>query len=72
MQMCVKSLYCELICICRSLSLIFLRATAIGVFQAVYVYTPEVYPTDTRAIAVGWCSSFARLGAITTPYVAQV
>ena len=43
-----------------------------GVFQAVYVYTPEVYPTKVRALALGFHTAAARLGAIITPYVAQV
>ncbi len=43
-----------------------------GVFQAAYVYTPEVYPTVLRAVGVGSCSLMARAGAILTPYVAQV
>ena len=43
-----------------------------GVFQAVYVYTPEVYPTKVRAFALGFHTAAARLGAIITPYMAQV
>ena len=41
-------------------------------FQAVYVYTPEVYPTDLRAVALGSGSGSARIGAMITPYIAQV
>lgn len=48
------------------------RAIIAGVFQAAYVYTPEVYPTSLRAVGVGTCSAMARLGAMITPYVAQV
>jgi len=50
----------------------FVRGLASGVFQAAYVYTPEVYPTVLRSIGVGSCSGMARLGAALTPYVAQV
>ncbi|VDQ04342.1 unnamed protein product [Trichobilharzia regenti] len=32
----------------------------------------KVYPTTVRAVAVGTFSSIARLGAMVTPYVAQV
>ena len=59
----------------RTLTYIFfflIRAFAAGVFQAVYTYTPEVYPTRVRAFALGFHASAARLGAISTPYVAQV
>lgn len=52
--------------------LFFARGIIAGVFQAAYVYTPEVYPTFLRAIGVGSCSAMARLGAMITPYVAQV
>ena len=47
------------------------RAFATGVFQAVYVYTPEVYPTLARGAAMGIHTSAARVGAIITPFVAQ-
>ena len=40
--------------------------------MALAVYTPEVYPTSVRGTAVGYCSSVARIGAIITPFVAQV
>ncbi|XP_044730935.1 synaptic vesicle 2-related protein isoform X2 [Chrysoperla carnea] len=52
--------------------LFFARGIIAGVFQAAYVYTPEVYPTFLRAVGVGSCSAMARLGAMVTPYVAQV
>ena len=48
------------------------RASATGVYQAVYVYTPEVYPTKFRAFATGFHSVPAYIGAIVTPYFAQV
>lgn len=55
-----------------TLFLFLIRAFVTGVFQAVYVYTPEVYPTSVRALALGFHTSAARLGAIITPYIAQV
>lgn len=48
------------------------RGVIAGLFQAAYVYTPEVYPTALRSVGVGGCSALARLGAMCTPYVAQV
>ena len=59
----------------RSLIMIILfliRAKTSGVFQASYVYTPGVYPTTLRSVGVRACSRMARLGAVLTPYVAQV
>eukprot|EP00118_Oscarella_pearsei_P018069 m.182930 g.182930 ORF g.182930 m.182930 type:complete len:617 (+) comp39298_c0_seq4:15-1865(+) len=55
------------------MSLIFVvRGLITGAFQAAYVYTPEVYPTAVRAIGLGYCSSVARIGAMVTPFIAQV
>ena len=48
------------------------RGMSSAFFQAVYVYTPEVYPTDLRAVALGSGSGAARIGAMITPYIAQV
>ena len=48
------------------------RGFATGVFQAVFVYTPEVYPTKYRGSAMGLMTSFARIGALITPFIAQV
>ncbi|CBY08424.1 unnamed protein product [Oikopleura dioica] len=48
------------------------RAFISGSFQAAYVYTPEVYPTSMRAVGLGACSGFARVGALITPFIAQV
>ncbi|CAF2841284.1 unnamed protein product [Rotaria sp. Silwood2] len=41
-------------------------------FSLLYLYTMEVYPTVIRAIAVGCASSMSRIGAMITPYLAQV
>jgi MFS family permease len=41
-------------------------------FSLLYLYTMEVYPTVIRAIAVGCASSMARIGAMITPFLAQV
>ncbi|KAL3317603.1 hypothetical protein Ciccas_003748 [Cichlidogyrus casuarinus] len=52
--------------------LLILRALASGHFNICYTYTLECYPTVIRSLAVGIFSSIARIGAMTTPYVAQV
>ena len=48
------------------------RALIAGSFQALYVYTPEVYPTRVRALGVGVSSTIGRIGGIISPYIAQV
>lgn len=68
-------IYLVNICLSRSILTLFLfigRAFISGAFQAAYVYTPEVYPTTTRAMGLGSCSGMARVGALITPFVAQV
>ncbi|KAG8010694.1 Synaptic vesicle 2-related protein [Nibea albiflora] len=53
--------------------LIFIaRAFISGGYQVAFVYTPEVYPTENRALGLGTCSAMARVGALITPFVAQV
>ena len=37
-----------------------------------YIYTPEVYPTEIRGVALGSCSAISRIGAMLTPFVSQV
>ena len=54
------------------LFLFIARAFSSGTFLTIYVYTPEVYPTKFRAFSIGIHSSAARIGAIATPYFAQV
>jgi len=64
-----------LICINRTAEVVFMfgvRAFVTGAFQAAYVYTPEVFPTNVRALGLGTSSAFARIGAMLTPFVAQV
>ncbi|XP_066931869.1 synaptic vesicle 2-related protein-like [Clytia hemisphaerica] len=53
-------------------TLFILRAFVTGFIQTVYLYTPEVYPTNIRAIGFGTASSMARIGAIITPFVSEV
>lgn len=38
-------------------------------FTVVYIYTAELYPTVLRNLGMGLCSSAARIGSITAPYI---
>ncbi len=69
------SLFLLIICMSKipMLVLVFIaRGMGSAVFQAAYVYTVECYPTNVRGLAMGVCSSAARVGAISTPFAAQM
>ncbi|XP_035523979.1 synaptic vesicle 2-related protein-like [Morone saxatilis] len=71
-SLCILPLYA---CIGRTALTIFIfiaRAFISGGYQVAFVYTPEVFPTENRALAMGTCSAMARVGALITPFVAQV
>ncbi|XP_051749239.1 synaptic vesicle 2-related protein [Ctenopharyngodon idella] len=62
-------------CIQRTVLTVFIfiaRACITAGWQVAYVYTPEVFPTATRAIGIGTSSGMARVGALITPFIAQV
>ncbi|XP_071509288.1 synaptic vesicle 2-related protein-like [Diadema antillarum] len=76
-EMLIATLFVFLLLICSTsnvqLAIIFVaRATISGAFQALYVYTPEVFPTHVRSIGMGLCVAASRMGAILTPFIAQV
>lgn len=52
--------------------LLITRFACQAVFTGAYVYTNEVYPTSIRVLGMGCCSAMARIGAMLTPFVAQV
>ncbi|NHN88463.1 MFS transporter [Acetobacter conturbans] len=43
-----------------------------GTYAGVYAYTPEVFPTDLRATAMGMASAVGRIGAIVAPLLIGV
>lgn len=47
------------------------RAVSNGYFQAIYLYTNEIFPASVRASAMGVSSAVARFGLILTPLVGQ-
>lgn len=72
----ITALCCILLQVCISRSyqtiLFFIaRGSSAGAFQAVYLYTNEVYAADLRATAMGINSSVARAGLMISPLVAQ-
>ncbi|KAM6902105.1 synaptic vesicle 2-related protein [Xenentodon cancila] len=71
-SLCILPLFA---CIGRVALTIFIfisRAFISGGFQVVFLYTPEVFPTETRALAMGTSSAMSKVGALITPFVAQV
>lgn len=47
------------------------RGLSSGSFQAIYIFTNELYPSVVRTTAMGLSSSMARVGLIVTPFVSQ-
>ncbi len=43
-----------------------------GMWSVLYAYTPELYPTRSRATGSGFASSFGRIGSLVGPYVVGV
>jgi putative MFS transporter len=41
----------------------------LGAWGILYTYTPELYPTRTRATGAGWAAGFGRIGGILAPIV---
>ncbi|XP_065106201.1 synaptic vesicle 2-related protein-like [Paramisgurnus dabryanus] len=71
-SVCILPLYA---CTQRTMLTIFIfiaRAFISAGWQVAYLYTPEVFPTATRSIGIGTSSGLARVGALMTPFVAQV
>ena len=48
---------------------LFGKAGATMGFSVVYVYTSELFPTDVRNVAIGACSTFARISGMMAPFV---
>ncbi|XP_060075851.1 putative transporter SVOPL [Ylistrum balloti] len=52
--------------------MLLVRGFSAANFNFVYIYTAEVYPTTIRTLGIGTASAWARVGAMLTPFVAQV
>lgn len=64
LQLCISRAY-------QTLLFFVARGASAGAFQAVYLYTNEVYAADLRATAMGISSAVARVGLMISPLVAQ-
>ncbi|KAK3106350.1 hypothetical protein FSP39_018272 [Pinctada imbricata] len=54
-----------------TLSLVFTlvgKMASAGAFSTVFLYTPEMYPTNLRNVGIGLASSFGRVGAMIAPF----
>uniref|UniRef100_A0A672ZRV6 Synaptic vesicle 2-related protein-like n=1 Tax=Sphaeramia orbicularis TaxID=375764 RepID=A0A672ZRV6_9TELE len=71
-SLCIVPLYACIGRLAITILIFIARASISGGYQVVFVYTPEVFPTETRALAMGTASAMARVGALITPFVAQV
>ncbi len=40
-----------------------------GMWSVLYAYTPELYPTRSRATGAGFASSIGRIGSLMGPYI---
>ena len=49
-----------------------IQGFSLALFETLYVYALEIYPTNLRGIGIVFVLASCCLGAITTPYVAQV
>ena len=45
------------------------KAGATMAFAGIYLYSPELYPTDIRTVALGTSSMCARISGMIAPYV---
>ncbi|XP_059174127.1 putative transporter SVOPL isoform X2 [Physella acuta] len=52
--------------------LFFVRGFGSATFYFTYIYSSELYPTSIRTLGMGVASAIARLGAMITPFIAQV
>jgi putative MFS transporter len=51
---------------------LFMQFFLFGMWSVLYAYTPELYPTRSRATGAGFASSIGRVGSLVGPYVVGV
>lgn len=48
------------------------RFAAVGSFSSVFLYTPELYPTNLRNVGLGMASTISRIGSMISPFAAAL
>ena len=48
------------------------RFPNLGAFTAIYIYTPELFPTVLRSTGMNFGSALARIGSISAPFVIEI
>lgn len=51
---------------------LFMQFFLFGMWSVLYAYTPELYPTRSRATGAGFASSVGRIGSLLGPYIVGV
>ena len=51
---------------------LFMQFFLFGMWSVLYAYTPELYPTRSRATGAGFASSVGRVGSLVGPYIVGV
>ena len=51
---------------------LFMQFFLFGMWSVLYAYTPELYPTRSRATGAGFASAIGRIGSLLGPYIVGV
>ncbi|XP_061172477.1 organic cation transporter protein-like isoform X1 [Saccostrea echinata] len=44
------------------------KMSVTGSFSVLFLFTPELFPTNLRNVGIGMCSTFSRIGAMISPF----
>lgn len=44
------------------------KMSVTGSFSVLFLFTPELFPTNLRNVGIGMCSTFSRIGAMLSPF----
>ncbi|CAJ0936143.1 unnamed protein product, partial [Mesorhabditis belari] len=51
--------------------LMIVKGSITAVYASIYTFTPEIFPTVVRNTAMGYCSTIARVGAISASFISM-